>query len=58
MVEGGLHIHLNCDQGVEVVEGRTLHVHLFIHLNCVHRQIHICDAMGSLVLMMLYARWP
>ena len=49
VVDGGLlhidcHIHLNCVQGILVDEGGLLH----IHLKCVHRQIHVYDAIGSL----------
>ena len=42
-----LHFYLNCVQGVAVVEG------VYFMSISVHRQMHIYDAIGSLVFMML-----
>ena len=40
-------------KGIVLVEGSLLNINLCIPLNFVHRQIHIYDAIGSLVFMIL-----
>ena len=53
-----LSIHLSCFQGSSGGWGDLFHTYLCINLNCVQRQIHVYDVLGSLAFIMLYARWP
>ena len=57
VVVGILHIHilihLNCVQGVVMVEGGLLHILLCIHLNCVHGQWKIYDSIDLLVIIIM-----